>query len=307
MFEIVFVPVPKYSTKIRTLSQKQMDLLHSVLFDIVSNVFSSRASGYESEFNRDGDVKITVLGVSPFSNESTQTFVQKISNKLEASGLRELYFIRNVAKKLEPLDVLLAPEVIKKYHYPESLMMAFNLNERNIPEQFVCPITKKIMHDPAYLKSNSKVSYEYTALLTWIIEKNTDPTTREHISAPGIINNDELQKRIYSFVMDMVLNREVEHYFEAERKNTGVQCSLASNVTSLFGVSEKPADSLTLTKLFEGVKLDKELYVLAAKALRRTVHENKTVDSEKLLKEFGRDNIINLQDDNPASGKTALH
>lgn len=308
MFKIIFTPKAEHMAKILALPTEKKDHLCSILFDIVSQLFSPQPRGYESAFDARGIIGITVLGVSPFSNRSTQEYVQKVADGLLQSKLSELYEIHQVTRNVEPHDCLPAPEVIVRTHYPESLINAFDLTQRNVPEHFLCPITRSIMHNPAYLMTNPKINYEYSALMVWVVEHRTDPLTRQSILAPGIISNIDLRNKIYSFVMDMALGKRVEHYFESEKKDMAVQCSLSSNPAALFSGAEKSLPSaLSLSQLFETVKLDKEFYCLASKALRRAVHENKEIEAKRLLTEFGSNNIINLQDENSASRKTALH
>lgn len=292
MFQIVFVPKSQHAERIKSLGKDKLDLLQFVLFNAVSKYFSAKARGYNTQLTSNGAVTIAVIGVMPFSDGSSQELVQQISNELSETRLGDLYQIAQTNVRAEAHDILLAPDAIKSYHTPESLISAFDLNERAVPVEFVCPITKSIMHNPAYLTTNPKINYEYTDLMKWIITNNTDPSTRVKISTPGVICNNELRKKINSFVMDMILGKPVHHYFESEKKDVAVQCSLSSNISALFATT----------------KLSNEIHAVAAKALRRAVSENLPVsDVKSLLDEYGAENIMDLQDDNPQSGKTALH
>lgn len=302
MFEITFNPRIQ---KVQKLPKDKMEKLHMVIFSIVTSVFQNQGSGSTSSFTSMGVVTIKMKGIAPFSNRDTQEYVQRISDLLSFAKLDSLFLISSVSTGIEPFDHILSPDSVAKFNLPMLMIEAFDLSEKPIPDEFICPIGKEVMWDPAYLASNPKINYEYSFLMKWVVEHNSDPVTRTTISAPGITNNYDLKKRIYSFVIDMIFERDLTHYFN-QKKDTSTQ-RISSNSSAIFCEKQTGTDSVSVANVFKFCKLENEFYALGAKALRRAVHENSRESVESLFSEFGSENIINLQDDNPASKKTALH
>lgn len=70
-----------------------------------------------------------------------------------------------------------------------------SLVEDMIPDDFICPITQEIITDP--LMSRSGISFERSAILTWISEhNNTCPLTRNTLKASDLVPNHALKLRI---------------------------------------------------------------------------------------------------------------
>jgi U-box domain len=71
-------------------------------------------------------------------------------------------------------------------------------NNVDIPEEFLCPITHDLMHRP--LMCRSGLSFDRTAILTWISEhNNTCPMTRQPLKPSDLVPNRALEARIYSW------------------------------------------------------------------------------------------------------------
>ena len=56
-----------------------------------------------------------------------------------------------------------------------------NTNMDNICEDYICPITGQIFHEPVSVEDG--IIYEKTAILTWLAEHDTSPMTRQKISS----------------------------------------------------------------------------------------------------------------------------
>lgn len=293
MIEIIFAPNDQHAAKIGSLSRRKIDLLASLLSDVVTETFHEATSA-DVQCSPTGRVKITMHKLAMLTDDAIQTYTQRLTNMLVVLKLDELYHVEHVKTLTVLNDNLLAPEQKEELHFPETLLEVFDLKEAEIPEHFMCPISGRIMCNPAYLTSNPKVSYEYYHLSQWIFHHDTDPVTRLAVSAPGIVRNNDLRKQIHTFVMDRVLGKPVQHYFESLKKDASTQCSLASN---------------NCASLFAKTKLNGEFFAVAARALRRLSLGEDFSENEmqSLLNHCGADNIVNMQDSNSESQKTALH
>ena len=68
-------------------------------------------------------------------------------------------------------------------------------NELIMPEEYgICPITHNYMKNPVLTPSG--IYYEKEAILNWLKTHDTDPMTREKISADMLIEDEEYRKRI---------------------------------------------------------------------------------------------------------------
>lgn len=68
------------------------------------------------------------------------------------------------------------------------------------PEDMLCPITGELMRDPAYLTTNPKYVCERSALVAWVSEKKTCPSTRKRCSLKHIISATDLRKEIDQYL-----------------------------------------------------------------------------------------------------------
>lgn len=67
-----------------------------------------------------------------------------------------------------------------------------------VPFEFLCPITNKIMKDP--VTAADGYNYERKAIRRWFRKKRTSPMTNEEVSNLSVRANDELRSRIEVFV-----------------------------------------------------------------------------------------------------------
>ena len=68
----------------------------------------------------------------------------------------------------------------------------------DVPFEFLCPITNKIMKDPVTAADN--YNYERKAIRRWFRKKRTSPMTNEELSDLTVRANDDLRSRIEVFV-----------------------------------------------------------------------------------------------------------
>lgn len=63
-----------------------------------------------------------------------------------------------------------------------------------IPDEFVCPITQEVFHDP--VMDSSGRSFERNAILTWLCDHGTCPMTREPRRAFNYIPNPTMNAKV---------------------------------------------------------------------------------------------------------------
>lgn len=69
------------------------------------------------------------------------------------------------------------------------------MNQANIPDEFLCPITRAIMRDPVMKRCGS--SFERAGILSWLFDHNNScPLTRERLSPRDLVPNHALRFRI---------------------------------------------------------------------------------------------------------------
>lgn len=122
--------------------------------------------------------------------------------------------------------------------------------------------------------------------------------------------------------MDMICGRDVTKYFvdervEVEKKSllvtiqttssSFVEAGLFGNTAERIGQEENLVPDMALAEAFRKCSLNNEALKLAAKGFRRAASNNLIPVMITFIKNYGAENIIDLQDENPASQKTAFH
>lgn len=69
-----------------------------------------------------------------------------------------------------------------------------------VPFEFLCPITNKIMNDP--VTAADDCNYERKAIRRWFRRKRTSPMTNVELSDLTVRANDALRNRIETFVRE---------------------------------------------------------------------------------------------------------
>ena len=72
------------------------------------------------------------------------------------------------------------------------------VNEDEIPEQFICPITQNIMSDP--VKTVDNFIYDKFAIERWFRTHTSSPCTGLHLNDRSLINHTELYDQIQEFI-----------------------------------------------------------------------------------------------------------
>jgi hypothetical protein len=77
----------------------------------------------------------------------------------------------------------------------------------HVPNEFLCPITLSIMHDPVLCRNG--LNYEKAAILTWMLKHNSScPITRQKLKPSDLISNRTLQQKIQNWLLANGVPRE---------------------------------------------------------------------------------------------------
>jgi hypothetical protein len=84
------------------------------------------------------------------------------------------------------------------------------ISKREIPNEFVCPISLSIMIDPVSLKFDgiveNKINYEKSNIIEWLREHNYDPITKaQPVNMSNYVPNEELTTQITMFLNSTML------------------------------------------------------------------------------------------------------
>jgi len=82
--------------------------------------------------------------------------------------------------------------------WPPPIAVPENLDDGDIPEYFLCPITGCIMRQPAMTPEGG--TYDYDALVEWLTSKQTDPSTNLPLSADQLCPNRTVRSMIEDFI-----------------------------------------------------------------------------------------------------------
>lgn len=102
----------------------------------------------------------------------------------------------------------------------------FNAHDPQIKEEYLCPITKRIMLDPVL--ATDGYSYEKEAILQWFAENDTSPVTNERFENKLTMPNTMLKKSIQDFIQKH--KRNYAHYisnliFDSQRHYDSIICN----------------------------------------------------------------------------------
>jgi U-box domain len=77
--------------------------------------------------------------------------------------------------------------------------MSLQMNEKDVPMDFVCPITSEIMNDPVLCEDG--FSYERSAIEMWFSkDKRTSPMTNMELTSIETTPNVALKNEIENFL-----------------------------------------------------------------------------------------------------------
>jgi len=82
--------------------------------------------------------------------------------------------------------------------WPPPIAVPAEIEDGEIPEYFICPITGCIMRQPAMTPEG--VTYDYDALVEWLATKQTDPSTNLPLKADQLCPNRTVRSMIEDFI-----------------------------------------------------------------------------------------------------------
>jgi len=82
--------------------------------------------------------------------------------------------------------------------WPPPIAVPDSLDDEDIPEYFLCPITGCIMRQPAMTPEG--VTYDYDAISEWLANKQTDPSTNLPLSRSELCPNRTVRSMIEDFI-----------------------------------------------------------------------------------------------------------
>eukprot|EP01080_Neovahlkampfia_damariscottae_P001939 gene1939-1447_t len=111
--------------------------------------------------------------------------LEKYIKDMEDRG-QERERIEEVTKSLTNLSLKLSGKLIKVIS-----------SKNDVPEEFICPITKEIMEDPVIMEDGN--TYERFAIHKYLKENSTSPITKEKIISMKLTPNHTLRKLIQNY------------------------------------------------------------------------------------------------------------
>lgn len=72
------------------------------------------------------------------------------------------------------------------------------INDDNIPNEYLCPISQQIMKDPVYTIDNHV--YDRLSIERWFEEKHTSPLTGLYLTNISLTPNEDLKKKIKDYI-----------------------------------------------------------------------------------------------------------
>ena len=82
--------------------------------------------------------------------------------------------------------------------WPPPIAVPAEIEDGDIPEYFICPITGCIMRQPAMTPEG--VTYDYDALVEWLASKQTDPSTNLPLTPEQLCPNRTVRSMIEDFI-----------------------------------------------------------------------------------------------------------
>jgi len=82
--------------------------------------------------------------------------------------------------------------------WPPPIAIPEEMDNKETPEYFLCPITGCLMRQPAMTPDG--VTYDYDAIVEWLQSKNTDPSTNQPLSISDLCPNRTVRSMIEDFI-----------------------------------------------------------------------------------------------------------
>ena len=138
-------------------------------------------------------------------NENIKKSEQQVYNEaLNDKGNKIELWPKN--KQDEEIQLQLAIKLSKKIKEKNNNINELNnyISDLNINEEEefdedygICPITQDYMNNPVLCPSGHY--YEKSAILIWLKTHDTEPLTREHLTADMLIEDEEFRKKIIDY------------------------------------------------------------------------------------------------------------
>jgi len=82
--------------------------------------------------------------------------------------------------------------------WPPPIAVPEDMDSKDIPEYFLCPITGCLIRQPAMTPDG--VTYDYDAITEWLQNKNTDPSTNQPLAISDLCPNRTVRSMIEDFI-----------------------------------------------------------------------------------------------------------
>lgn len=82
--------------------------------------------------------------------------------------------------------------------WPPPIAVPQAIENSDVPEYFLCPITGCLMRQPAMTPDG--VTYDYDAIAEWLLNKQTDPSTNQPLTVDQLCPNRTVRSMIEDFI-----------------------------------------------------------------------------------------------------------
>jgi len=82
--------------------------------------------------------------------------------------------------------------------WPPPIGVPEDMDSKQTPEYFLCPITGCLMRQPAMTPDG--VTYDYDAIVEWLNNKSTDPSTNQPLAVSDLCPNRTVRSMIEDFI-----------------------------------------------------------------------------------------------------------
>ena len=158
--------------------------------------------------------------------------IQAICNGLQTSVLSTFFMIEGIFHNFESGDIVVGwpPGNINT----DEVRKLFSIEDKDIPEQYICPITKTLINDPVILRRNSPTHqlFEKIALIQTIIQKQENPLSRLPATIFDIIDAPEAKQDITDFIRNQIRAVPLER-FKQEKSEKGVNTHSSAFFTEI--------------------------------------------------------------------------
>ncbi len=154
-------------------------------------------------------------------NKRFSDFEQEVLHRLRQHPINQAY-LNDVRRELQGLTNVFPVRQRAGYgaffqrllqHMTQSVALSEGPNSialqqihyaREIPEQYVCPLTMHIMSDPVYVRQHPNQRFEKTWILAHLRNHANNPLTREPMNPSDLIEDSGLKTEIESFVENVI-------------------------------------------------------------------------------------------------------